>query len=908
MAHEVQQREDHARDAGTANGNAPTTPLHGRRRLDLTCMALMGLLLTAFALQSWFWWESPARRITEGWRSLPIIDLVTILLVGSLLLFVVRPLFRRLTAHQDALSERERTFRTLADAAPFFVWTTTPDGLCNYVSRGWLQFTGRLLEEETGTGWLQGIHDDDRQRVHRVFQWRVAQRQAFETEFRLRKEDGSYRWVVYRGVPHEDTSGQFCGYIGGCFDIDDRKCAERSLEKRELEYRSLIGRLPGVAYRAVTAESGWQVTFLSDRAKDLTGHQPGVMLTGGGVRYLDLIDSTHRDRVRETIENCIARRDCWEVEYPIRHQDGTTRWVFERGCATELPTGGAQLDGFLIDITDRKRAQHDAAQVRAIHDRIVDTSLDAIVSIDASGRVIGWNVQAERTFGWSAQEATGRPLSTLIVPPAFRAAHEAGIAKYLATGEGPVLGRRIEISGIDRTGREFPVELTVNPIVVDGVTTFSAFLRDISERRAMIEALSHAREEAEAANLAKSEFLANMSHEIRTPMTAIVGFSELLREDGDISMAPDRRIEAIDAITRNGEHLLAIINDILDLSKIEAGRMTVERVAISCAGLVDEVISLLKVRAASKNLTISRRFGSEVPETILTDQVRVRQVLMNLVGNAIKFTEKGSVDIDVESAPVHEGQATLTVRVHDTGIGMTPEQVERLFAPFMQADTSTTRRFGGTGLGLRISHKLAQMLGGEITCVSEPDKGTTFTLTLPVEVPPDAPVPSALIDGRACEPTVSAIATSTSPDAPERPKPASNDHASLAGARILLAEDGPDNQRLVSYLLQRCGAKVTVCGNGRIALESLSSNPEAYDLVLMDMQMPVMDGYDATRALRAAGITTPIIALTAHAMNTDRDRCLNAGCTDYTTKPIDRARLLGICARYLVAGSPRSAC
>ena len=383
---------------------------------------------------------------------------------------------------------------------------------------------------------------------------------------------------------------------------------------------------------------------------------------------------------------------------------------------------------------------------------------------------------------------------------------------------------------------------------------------------------------AEHANLAKSEFLANMSHEIRTPMTAILGYAELLLDPAQHE--PDRR-DSVLTIRRNGEHLLSIINDILDISKIEAGQMTIEMLPTSPAVILEEVCSLMQVRAASKGIKLCKQISGRLPAGVRTDPTRLRQILINIVGNAIKFTDTGRVNIHVafQDSP----SPTLRFDIADSGIGMTPEQLARLFRAFSQADNSMSRRFGGTGLGLSISKRLAEMLGGDIVVTSEHGKGSTFSITVTAEVLAQHDEQSSQFVIPKSKLTAPAIAANA-----------------LAGARILLAEDGPDNQRLIAFHLKKAGAQVEIAGNGDIAVKRLADTTKPrIDVVLMDMQMPVMDGYEAARCLRAAGETAPVIALTAHAMTGDRERCVQSGCTDYLTKPIDRVKLIETCARWL---------
>jgi signal transduction histidine kinase/ActR/RegA family two-component response regulator len=405
------------------------------------------------------------------------------------------------------------------------------------------------------------------------------------------------------------------------------------------------------------------------------------------------------------------------------------------------------------------------------------------------------------------------------------------------------------------------------------------------------QAITAALAEAQAADRAKSEFLANMSHEIRTPMTAILGFADYL-DDSTLDRTGSQ--DALQTIKRNGEHLLAIINDILDLSKIESGKLVIEQVRCSPRQIVADVIELLQVRIAAKGFAATTHFDPRVPQHVLTDPTRLRQIVLNLVSNAVKFTETGGVQVIVRWRDQNESRPLLQIDVVDTGIGMTPDQMSRLFQPFTQADSSTTRRFGGSGLGLAISHRLAEMLGGTITASSVCGAGSTFQLLLPT--------PALAADG-------SGDSLRSSDSALRRQQTELN-RQPLTGRRLLLAEDAPDNQRLIMYVLRKAGADVTLAENGAVACElSLAAQHEGkpFDVVLMDMQMPIVDGYQAVKQLRQAGYHEPIIALTAHSMGSDRQVCLDAGCDDFATKPIDRARLISLIGDYCQEGSRQGA-
>ena len=396
---------------------------------------------------------------------------------------------------------------------------------------------------------------------------------------------------------------------------------------------------------------------------------------------------------------------------------------------------------------------------------------------------------------------------------------------------------------------------------------------------------------AEAANCAKSEFLANMSHEIRTPMTAILGFAENLL---DPDLPEPEKLSAVQTIQRNGNHLLRLINDILDISKIEAEKMTVEQIPCSPHQVAAEVVSLVGIRAEARGLALHVEFVGPIPEKIRTDPLRLRQILVNLLGNAIKFTETGGVRLLVRLAADGD-ERHMQFDVLDTGIGITQDQAARMFQPFSQADASTTRQFGGTGLGLVISKRLAQLLGGDVVLVeSQAGLGTRFRAT----------VATGPLDGvRRIEGALNDKAVAVQSNTAAAPPPSGDQATRLAGIRILLAEDGPDNQRLIAFVLRRVGATVELADNGRIALDkalAASRGGQAFDVILMDMQMPEMDGYEATEQLRAADYRGRIIALTANAMAEDRRRCLDAGCDDYATKPVDRERLIEAIRLHMV--------
>jgi PAS domain S-box-containing protein len=582
---------------------------------------------------------------------------------------------------------------------------------------------------------------------------------------------------------------------------------------------------------------------------------------------------------------------------PAPLPDGGLR--IEHATVSALPTGDPAVFHALIsieDVTEFKRQIHD---YRADRNRALD-QLSRRARADEQLReteslfrtmahrapVMMWLVGTDGDssfFNSLWLEYTGTTLEQAIGHGWARSVHPDDLHDCLETYFEAIENRsdfQMEYRLRGRDGVHRWVLGKGTPFSTDG-GAFAGYICcciDIDERRLAEEDLKTAMGDAEAATRAKSEFLANMSHEIRTPMTAVLGYAELLL-DGTLRDDEHRR-EAVVTMQRNGNYLLDLLNDILDLSKIEAGRVSVERLTFCPLELIADVRSLMASRALERGLVLDASAIDPIPATIHSDPTRLRQILVNLVGNAIKFTDRGRVDLRVRTGEWN-GAPTLHFDVIDTGIGMNEEQLERVFRPFTQADNSTTREYGGTGLGLTISKRLAVLLGGDLEVQTEPGRGSTFSVWQPlgslhgVEMISD-------VHGKLAQMIESEV-------------PASPAAATGLCAKILLAEDGLDNQRLIKLILTRAGAEVILAENGQAAIELVEATNDAgepFDVILMDMQMPVVDGYEATRTLRERGFDGPIIALTAHAMAEDRAKCIEAGCDDYATKPIDRAKLV----------------
>ncbi|HZP12141.1 MAG TPA: PAS domain-containing protein [Nevskiaceae bacterium] len=713
---------------------------------------------------------------------------------------------------------------------------------------------------------------EDRERVRE--EWREAMRtgKPLSSEFQIIRPDGERRWLRSNATPRRMEDGHVV-LNGHTLDITVEKEAETRVALAEQRLREFTEHLPGLVWQLeVVWGKPLKYNYLTDHTMQIYGLPRDEVLRNPD-RVNSMFDPRDMPRIFKNFQESLKTMTPTQADFRVKRADnGETRWL--RTYSVPRRTGdGVQTSGFTWDITAEKEAEEKAAAAERLVREITDSVPGIVYQMRRSPKgdikMAFISRAVERYSGVSQQKAHddfGAVMAAMF--PEDRLAVAKAIQQSSQTGEPAPVGWRVRAP--DGSVRYLHASAALRK-EEDGTVIWNGFAADITQLKETEAALASAKEAAEAANRAKSDFLANMSHEIRTPMNAIIGLSQLALQ----AHLPEREHDYLDKIHRAARSLLGIINDILDFSKIEAGKLALEHTPFRLADVLENVSSLIGMKAAEKDLDYACTIGEGAPRALIGDPLRLGQVLINLAGNAVKFTERGKVSISVEPQSAAADRVVLHFIVRDTGIGISSDKVAHLFESFYQADASTTRRYGGTGLGLSISRRLVEAMNGRVWVESRLAEGSTFHFTAEF--------------GVASREQIDALPT------------AERVHR-LDGVRVLVVEDNETNQIIAREILDAAGARVTLADNGREAVDALEQ--AQYDVILMDVHMPVMDGHTATRLIRRKLPDLPIIAMTASATLQDRERCTEAGMNDHVSKPIDVNELFTTLRRHLRTISP----
>jgi len=759
---------------------------------------------------------------------------------------------------EESLRDSEQRFRSLATLAPVGIFLSDPDGNCVYSNGEYSAITGFSAEQLLGKSWAQVIHPDDLEGVSLAYQQAAAAGRVMHAELRHRRPDGTIVWGDTRCLALSNDQGNVTGYLATVNDVTTRRHEDEERQK-------LVALIENSTDLIGMSLLDGQCLYINPAGLCLIGAKD--LQEARACRVPDFHPPAIATFLREKVFPTVDATGRWQGETQVRdlrtgEEIDVQQSIFlVRDAASGRPLCYATI---ARDIREAKRAQ---AELRRRHEelrQLLDSVMAEVWYLDTEARVVRHNRFAEKLTGLSEEQVRGGTAITLAAQwddPPHR--HEQSLAvlrsgePLLASLESYTVGGEVRWASVDK------VPLRDSSGQVNGLLVF---IYDITELKRTEAALREAKDAAEAANRAKSAFLANVSHEIRTPMNGILGMTELLL---DLPVTAEQR-DYLGLVRSSAETLLTIIDDLLDFSRIEAGKLPLEARDFELRDVLGETLRALAVRAEKKGLRLRCHVAGDVPAHLTGDATRLRQIIVNLVGNAIKFTEHGEVSIIVQiatSPPDTLPPATclLQFSVQDTGIGIPVEKRQAIFDPFEQVDATTTTRYGGTGLGLAIVARLTQLMGGRVWVDSAPGEGSTFHFTARFGVP-----------------AVGAVA------APVAEKPAVRTTPAGRPRRILLVEDNQVNQVIASRLLARRGDEVVLAGTGPEALAALDA--QTFDLVLMDVQMPGMDGFEVTARIRrreqGTGRHLPIVAMTAYAMKGDRERCLAAGMDDYLGKPV----------------------
>jgi PAS domain S-box-containing protein len=780
-------------------------------------------------------------------------------------------------ATQEALAQSERLFRILAEISPVGIFRSDASGQTIYANDRACQLVGVSLKDVLGLQWSSYIHPEDRERVFQVWQDAVTHQRPWQGEYRLVHPSGKVTWVLSQADIEQEDTGSVIGYVGTLTDISDRKLAEEQLRKSEaaLVRAQRVAHVGSWELDVATKKLTW-----SEELFYIFGFDPNTSEPSYG-EYFQYIHPDDRPLLEQYFDRAITDGTPYETDLRILRTDGSIRYLEARGEAVRDQQGRVvRLFGTALDISDRKLAE-DALRR---YERIVSATTDSMCLLDCNytyqlvnqAYLTLHEKQLAEILGYTVGEILGAERFETLLKPHLDQCLAGEVVNYQMWLEYPTVGK--QFIGITYAPY-FEVNNTISGIVVS--------IRNLTDLKQVEVELQKAKEAAEVANQAKSIFLANMSHELRTPLNVILGFTQVMSRDS--SLTPDQR-ENIDIISRSGNHLLSLINDILDLSKIEAGCITLDESSFDVIAQLRSLQDMLRQKAEAKGLQLNLEIAPEVPQYIRADANKLRQTLINLLGNAIKFTQKGSVTLRVASRLTDKPSSNpippsphlplslsphLLFEVSDTGVGIAPTELDAIFDAFAQSQAGKISP-EGTGLGLTITRNFVRLMGGDITVSSTLGQGSTLQFEIPVHL-------ALASDVQPLQTSRQVIGL-----APNQPP-----------YRILVADDQPENRQLMVKLLAQLGLEVWEAKNGEEAV-ALWQQWQPH-LIWMDIRMPIMDGYEATQQIRSSeeSRASVIIALTAHASRNDRALALSAGCNDFVSKPFQEETVFVKMAEHL---------
>ncbi|BAO45709.1 PAS domain S-box protein [Thiolapillus brandeum] len=816
--------------------------------------------------------QAPTITFGDIWRQHQITSILSLIAISIILLLMhlLAKRNRQLQSQRLLAEDSASHFEQILDATRAGTWKWNVKTGYAIFNERWAEIVGYRLAELSPISaetLVQLSHPEDLKKAQKLLQKHFrGETPDFEADFRMRHKQGHWVWVHSRGrVTHWEADGSPMWMFGTHMDETERVVAARQLQANQAKYQRLVDNVGEkfIIYSHHGLEG--EITYVSDGVTNVFGLQREDIV---GTRWMDLANWLPQDV--EKAKRYIALRmsgkaDFLQFEMRFIHPAGGERTL----RVSSRPVRDSQgtlvaIDGIAEDITEQKRSQERAYQAATVFAH----SQESIIITNTNANILDCNPATGRLTGYSREELIGQN------PRIFASGtHTAGFYKHLwdTLGSGHIWQGTFR--NLRKNGTPYWIETSISPIKDQNgkIIQYVAVSRDITRKKAQLEALRQAKREAQAANTAKSEFVANISHEIRTPMNAILGFTDLCLESNPSSL----QRKYLGNVRDSARNMLSLINELLDFSKIEAGKLSMESIPFDLGKEMSSLLAMTRQLINTNQVKLQLDYQVDFEGWLKGDPLRLKQVLTNLASNAVKFTNKGQITISVREISRNKDNIELEFMVCDTGIGMNVDKLDSIFRPFSQADSSTTRNFGGTGLGLTISSELINKMGGRIQVESEPGIGSSFYFRL-------------------CFPLIEGpLADKTQRIARRR------SFTRLQNTRVLLVEDNQVNRELATEVLRRHGLIVDTAGNGQEALDKLSE--QSYELILMDIQMPVMDGYEATKNIRSklGLVRLPIIALTASSSSRVREKCIQAGMDDYLSKPIDIHELMEMIDRFI---------